>query len=188
MGSAFFYGTLMHPKILQRVIEHEGSRLEICPAVLLDHTRHKVKRAEYPGLIPYEQGRILCKRELEYEEKTVRGTLVTGLSRKDIKLLDAFEGSEYIRKHVEVHPLAPLVKLSEYPINEAALIPEEPPALPASTDLAPSIKAETYVYDRFKRLEPALWSYEEFVKNNAWKWYADQLPDDDVRWADREEA
>lgn len=33
--SAFFYGTLMHPKILKRVIGNDGSHLQICPAVLL---------------------------------------------------------------------------------------------------------------------------------------------------------
>jgi len=33
--SAFFYGTLLHPKILKRVIDSDGSHLEICPAVLL---------------------------------------------------------------------------------------------------------------------------------------------------------
>lgn len=33
--SAFFYGTLLHPKILKRVIDNDGSHLEICPAVLL---------------------------------------------------------------------------------------------------------------------------------------------------------
>ena len=33
--SAFFYGILLHPKILKRVIGNDGSYLEICPAVLL---------------------------------------------------------------------------------------------------------------------------------------------------------
>jgi hypothetical protein len=33
--SAFFYGTLMHPKILQRVIGNDGGHLMICPAILL---------------------------------------------------------------------------------------------------------------------------------------------------------
>jgi hypothetical protein len=33
--SAFFYGTLLHPKILKRVIGNDGSHLEMCPAVLL---------------------------------------------------------------------------------------------------------------------------------------------------------
>jgi hypothetical protein len=36
--TAFFYGTLMHPKILKRVIKNEGAHLEICPAVLLVRT------------------------------------------------------------------------------------------------------------------------------------------------------
>lgn len=59
MASAFFYGTLMHPKILKRVIGNDGSYLEIRPALLLvsarpptpllesnsalqDYTRHKI--------------------------------------------------------------------------------------------------------------------------------------------------
>ena len=33
--SAFFYGTLLHPSILRRVIGHEGAQLRICPALLL---------------------------------------------------------------------------------------------------------------------------------------------------------
>ena len=33
--TAFFYGTLLHPAILRRVIGHEGQKLEICPALLL---------------------------------------------------------------------------------------------------------------------------------------------------------
>ena len=32
--TAFFYGTLMHPKILMRVIKNDGSHLKLCPAIL----------------------------------------------------------------------------------------------------------------------------------------------------------
>lgn len=35
MASAFFYGTLMHPKILKRVLRNDASHLQICPAVLM---------------------------------------------------------------------------------------------------------------------------------------------------------
>jgi len=35
MVTAFFYGTLMHPEILKRVIGNDGTELEICPALLL---------------------------------------------------------------------------------------------------------------------------------------------------------
>lgn len=33
-NTAFFYGTLMHPKILKRVITHEGAELEVAAAIL----------------------------------------------------------------------------------------------------------------------------------------------------------
>jgi hypothetical protein len=33
--SAFFYGTLMHPDILRRVIGNDGAHLKICSAILL---------------------------------------------------------------------------------------------------------------------------------------------------------
>jgi hypothetical protein len=34
MTSAFFYGALMHPKILKRVLHNDASHLKICPSVL----------------------------------------------------------------------------------------------------------------------------------------------------------
>ncbi|RDB25796.1 hypothetical protein Hypma_006604 [Hypsizygus marmoreus] len=181
--SAFFYGTLMHPKVLKRVIKNDGSHLEICPAVLLDYTRHKVKNAEYPGVIPYAEGRLLCRRELDVEEKSVRGTLVIGLTERDIQFLDYFEGSEYTREGIDVHPLDSLVNLNEYDKDDESLIPSKPPALPTPEELATPVKAEAYVYKYFTRLEAELWSFEEFVKKDAQKWYGPQKEDGDVRWA-----
>lgn len=32
--AAFFYGTLLHPKVLKRVIGNDGTHLRICPAIL----------------------------------------------------------------------------------------------------------------------------------------------------------
>ncbi|TFK75220.1 hypothetical protein BDN72DRAFT_832572 [Pluteus cervinus] len=90
---AFFYGTLMHPVILKRVIHNEGLHLSICPAVLLEHTRHKVQRQDYPGVVPYSRGKTLFERDLELEERCVRGTLVVGLTEADLRYLDMFEGS-----------------------------------------------------------------------------------------------
>ena len=48
--------------------------------------------AEYPGIVPYAQSRILCNRELGPEEKSVRGVLVKGLTHTDMIVLDLFEG------------------------------------------------------------------------------------------------
>jgi hypothetical protein len=50
------------------------------------------KWAEYPGMVPYAQSRILCNRELSPEEKSVRGVLVKGLTHTDVIVLDLFEG------------------------------------------------------------------------------------------------
>ena len=35
MASAFFYGTLMAPAILYRVVDNDGSHLQVAPAILL---------------------------------------------------------------------------------------------------------------------------------------------------------
>ena len=43
-------------------------------------------------MVPYEEGKKLFERELEPEERCVRGTLVLGLTPADIKKLDTFEG------------------------------------------------------------------------------------------------
>lgn len=41
--SLFFYGTLCHAAVLQRVIGHEGQGLTTRDALLLDHMRLHVK-------------------------------------------------------------------------------------------------------------------------------------------------
>ena len=128
--TAFFYGTLMHPKILKAVIRNDGSHLRICSAVILvrftsfspgkvcwstfgrnilaiksrwtsitaqafsilfDEWYHSQK-ADYPGVVPFERGKKLFSHALSQEEKSVRGTLVEGLTEKDIEYLDIFEG------------------------------------------------------------------------------------------------
>jgi hypothetical protein len=53
---------------------------------------HLNQWAEYPGIVPYAQSRILCNRELGLEEKSVRGVLVKGLTHTDMIVLDLFEG------------------------------------------------------------------------------------------------
>jgi hypothetical protein len=57
--SLFFYGTLLHPAILRRVIGHDGQDLFYQPAILQDYTRHHVKGDTYrqscflPGMTLY---------------------------------------------------------------------------------------------------------------------------------------
>ncbi|KAH7925495.1 hypothetical protein BV22DRAFT_1088955 [Leucogyrophana mollusca] len=172
MTTAFFYGTLMHPEILKRVIGNDGSHLKICPALLSDYTRHQIKHADYPGIVPYSKSRAMFDHDLGLEERSVRGSLVTGLSTEDMRLLDVFEGNEYTRESVSVHPLGPLVNLREIPpVDMLALVPVDPPPVPTPSELGSPVEASTYVWCRpLDELRSQLWTFEEFVKYNAWKW------------------
>ena len=84
-----------------------------------------------------------------------------------------------MRKCVSAHQLGALVKLSEHPSDEETLIKTKPPPLPALVDLEPAVDAETYVYKNFENLDAELWSFEDFVKNNARKWYGERHEDKD---------
>lgn len=57
-----------------------------------DHTRHHVKGVDYPAVVPNEIGRKILRRDLSKWEGSVRGKVVQGLTRKDLELLDIFEG------------------------------------------------------------------------------------------------
>jgi hypothetical protein len=90
----------MAPQVLYRVIygtskirDHpvlvaRAALLTIQPAVLHGYCRHRVRYADYPGIIPQEG-------------ESVRGTYVTGLTEMDMLRLDYFEGAEYRRDKVQ---------------------------------------------------------------------------------------
>ncbi|KAH8989161.1 hypothetical protein EDB86DRAFT_2807980 [Lactarius hatsudake] len=169
MTSAFFYGTLMHPKVLKRVLENDASHLKICHSILLDYTRHKVKNADVPAILPCERSKALLGRELTSEENGVRGTLVSGLTDDDISLLDAFEGEALL-----VHPLGPFAPvpvdtMTSGAVEDSLVLADFPP-LPAASKLAQAVPAQTYVWClRDSYLDKELWSFDEFVRRNAWK-------------------
>jgi hypothetical protein len=64
---------------------YASHNLQMQPAILHDHRRHRVRHADYPAVIPYPGA-------------SVRGTYVTGLTDADIWRLDIFEGDEYARR------------------------------------------------------------------------------------------
>jgi len=171
-NSAFFYGTLMHPGVLRRVIGGSGAHLKWCPAVLLDFTRHQVKHGDYPGLVPYETSKSFFGFTLDDQDaRSVRGTVVIGLTQKELELLDIFEGNEYIRQTVQVHPLGTLETVPDVSVaGQTAIVTAVPPPLPTKDNLAPAIQAETYIHGDPSKLVNDLWSYEDFVQQNAWKW------------------
>ena len=51
------------------------------------------------------------------------------------------------------------------------MVPAQPPPLPSSSETTNITQAETYVYVDEKNLMPELWSFDDFVKNSAKKWY-----------------
>ncbi|KAF6757293.1 hypothetical protein DFP72DRAFT_892235 [Ephemerocybe angulata] len=172
---AFFYGTLMHPRILQHIIGNDGSHLRFSPAFLPGYTRHKVKGATYPGIIPLSQSMALANRELAPSEKVVRGTVVEGLTEEDLEYLDDFEdigSDEYARILVVVHPLAPFHPMSTHCEGEDALIALHSSSIPENQgDLAFGVEVDTYVYLEVENLEAELWSFNEFVKMHAPQWF-----------------
>ncbi|KAH8989163.1 hypothetical protein EDB86DRAFT_2944171 [Lactarius hatsudake] len=175
MTSAFFYGALMHPRILKRVLENDASHLKICPSILSDYMRHKVKNADYPAILHCERSKGLLGRELTPEESCIRGTLVSGLTAEDVALLDAFEGDLYVRLQVFVRPLGPFkpvpVDTATSGAVEDSLIPADLPPSPAASELAQTVPAQTYAWGREDSdLDDELWSFDEFVQKNAWKW------------------
>ena len=72
---------------------------------------------------------------------------------------------------MDIYSLGPLTDISNHSIDEDSLIPAHPPPLPSPSQLTNIIRAETYVYGDENNLMAELWSFDEFVKNNARKWY-----------------
>lgn len=78
---------------------------------------------------------------------------------------------------VSVHPLGPFKVIptdaaaATSEAVEESLIPTSLPTLPSASELAQPIPAETYVWCLDSNiLEKELWSFDEFVEKNAWKW------------------
>ena len=149
--TAFFYGTLMAPQVLHRVIwgsstpptPAHASLLSIRSAILKGHVRRRVKGADYPAVTPSS------------EESEVRGTLVTGLTDGDVWRLDIFEGSEYERGDVRVRVLGKEDREGE------------------------EVEAQTYIWIAGEqRLEAQEWDFSHFVKEKMGRWVGEEVEDE----------
>ncbi|CAD6443653.1 734edd5d-6839-4646-8355-f599c34accf8 [Sclerotinia trifoliorum] len=150
--NAFFYGTLMAPEVLCRVIygssKHPSTSLTITPALLPDYCRHRVRFADYPAII-HELGH------------TVRGTYVTGLTPSNMRNLDYFEGSQYERKVVTVKILTP--KDKEHAHGASAIMAEV-------VETADEKEAQTYVFTDLNELEKGEWDFAFFKREKLKNW------------------
>jgi hypothetical protein len=174
--TAFFYGTLMAPQVLHRVIwgsqtpptPAHASLLRIRPAILRTHQRHKVKNADYPAILPTQST----------SSSSVRGTLVQGLTDGDIWRLDIFEGSEYKRQKVAVRVL----ESKKGGDGMGDLSQEEKENVEGE-----QVDAETYIWTAgAHRLEQEEWDFAEFVRDKMKRWVGREAADEDEGFQGRD--
>lgn len=60
--------------------------------------------------------------------------------------------------------------------NEDDIIHMHGTPFPIDTELSPGVQVDTYVYRMLDRLEPELWSFDEFVRKHAAQWFS-YVPD-----------
>ncbi|PSK36702.1 AIG2-like protein [Elsinoe australis] len=155
----FFYGTLMSPPILHRVIHGpsnptfptpSSSYVRTCPAILHSHRRHRVRGADYPAIVPESA-----------TDASVRGTFATGLTDADVRRLDIFEGDEYERRKVGVRRL----------VESGTGKGEEEEAGSEMHEVEDEVEAETYIWIAGKqRLEDEEWDFETFKRDKMRFW------------------
>ncbi|CAF9905906.1 MAG: hypothetical protein ALECFALPRED_001903 [Alectoria fallacina] len=141
--SAFFYGTLMAPQVLYRVIygstnptPSQKSCLILEPAILPQYTRRRVRDCDYPAIVPSSE-----------PGACVRGTYVRGLTSDDQWRLDLFEGSQYERIRLRLN------------------------LLDAQGNEGEEMEAETYVWaEDIRGLETGEWDFEEFRREKMGRW------------------
>lgn len=88
----------------------------------------------------------------DHSNETTRGTLISGLNEKDIRLLDVFEGDEYTRKPVEIAVLSEACKISD--LSSAIADPTKR----TDAEEIRTVAAETYIWTTTpKRLHQKAW-------------------------------
>ncbi|KAL1970793.1 hypothetical protein VTN77DRAFT_2627 [Rasamsonia byssochlamydoides] len=194
----FFYGTLMAPQILHRVIHGHSNPepwqkalLTVKPAILHGYRRHRVRGADYPGIIP-----VTAKTSSDGStqgttpegssnmDHSVLGTLVTGLTDGDIYRLDCFEGSDYEKRKVKVRVLRSAVggnddddknPTSSDPTtnNDRSIQDVLDEARAQLADEGEEVEAMTYVWiGGEEALEDREWDFETF-KREKLQWWVD---------------
>jgi hypothetical protein len=108
----FAFGTLRVPQILEGVLEHPLGRIELLPAAAPGFRTVYYPGRTYPALI--EAARL-----------TAEGTAVRGLSAADLRLLDLFEGTEYVRKPIAIVVGGETIP-AEYYWATASIAPDAP--------------------------------------------------------------
>ena len=184
--SLFFFGTLVHPAILSKVIQNDGAHVAVQPAILPGYVVHHVANEDYPGLIAREQSDALINGRAVVGEtvpvataEAVRGTVARGLTAADVHKLDAFEGDEYLRigVHVRADPSVPALANHKRPRDESIgkiLAPLDADRIAHLVQTQPEEFANVYLWRApVELLEPRAWDFAAFTQSGKdRKWYA----------------
>lgn len=190
----------MAPQILHRVIHGrpdpepwQKALLTFKPAILHRYERHRVRGADYPGIVPESStgaGKDASNSSnangpetaIPATDQYVLGTLVSGLTDEDLHRLDIYEGSEYLKKPVKVRVLRETLSVGG---RQEASIAKDPDGhlrdvLDAAgaefADEGEEVDAITYIWaEGMERLERAEWDFESFKRDKmAWWVQADE--------------
>lgn len=188
--SLFFFGTLVHPAILSKIIENDGAHLSVQPAILPGYVIHHVVNEDYPGLVARNQSDLIMSRkgtekangvieEQVVVAEAVRGTVVRGLTAMDVRKLDIFEGDEYIRVGVQVRAdsAIPACSNDKRPRDESIgeiLSSIDANKIAIMMQNEPEEFANVYLWrSSVERLEPRIWDFAAFTKSGKdRRWYA----------------
>lgn len=190
----------MAPQILHRVIhgsptpqQWQKDLIRFRPAILHDYQRHRVRNADYPGIIqgPTTQAPASSTEPPAIEtEKTdslgpnshasVLGTVVSGLTDGDLHRLDIFEGSQYAREKVSVRILTEALSEDNRDGDEGEgedadrhLKDVLDAAGAEFADEGEEVSAETYVWIAGREmLEDAEWNFDAFKRDKMAWWVA----------------
>lgn len=78
---------------------------------------------------------------------------------------------EYTRSQLPVHPLSATTSLSPHLKSQSDTFPSAIPHTHSPSTLPSPINANVYIWIHPpSHLKPSLWNFDDFVKNNAWKW------------------
>lgn len=128
--------------------EHVTSHLTVRPAILKDHRRRFVRYSVYPGMTAHKGSEVA-------------GTLVTGLTKGNLRDLHFFEGTEYAIASTKVKVLM-----------ERTAGPPGPGGEPTyENEVWKEMEALTYLYTAGEyRLDNREWSFKKYMELNMANW------------------
>ncbi|KAJ5619499.1 hypothetical protein N7510_003483 [Penicillium lagena] len=173
-------GTLMAPQVLHRVIygcsdldPNNKTPPRFQPAVLHGYRRYRVRDEEYPGIVAAtETGDADSVGD---SQMSVLGTLVSGLTDSDIRLLDDYEGSEYVRERILVRTADKSLGLASSGEKASADMSLLHAFNTAEATNEVSAMAYVWVAGR-ERLEEAEWDFQTFTRDKLSWWVTEHIP------------